>query len=49
MQFTEKLVMDGFGYAYGIAAADLTGNGRLDVIASAERGSNELPVWLNRG
>jgi hypothetical protein len=31
-----------FEYAYGISAVDLTGDGRLDIAAAAERGSNEV-------
>ena len=28
---------------------DLTGDGRLDIVASAERGANELRWWRNEG
>ncbi|MEW6752090.1 MAG: VCBS repeat-containing protein [Candidatus Latescibacterota bacterium] len=34
LQFSEHLVMGGFGYAYGICAADLDGDGNLDLVAS---------------
>src|SRR5215218_4373862 len=34
MKFTEHLVSNEFNYAYGISAADLTGNGVLDLIAA---------------
>ena len=34
ISFSEHLLMDGFGYSYGIAAGDLTGNGHLDVTAA---------------
>ena len=49
INFTEHLIMAGFDYAYGISAVDLTGNGRLDIVATAERGSNELRWWRNDG
>lgn len=32
-----------------VILADLTGNGRLDIIAGAERGSNEVRWWRNEG
>ena len=32
-QFNEHLIMDGFGYAYGLAVTDLDGDGDLDVTA----------------
>ncbi|MDP7254545.1 MAG: VCBS repeat-containing protein [Planctomycetota bacterium] len=32
--FSEHLVMDGYNYAYGISAADLTGDGSLDLISA---------------
>ena len=34
VKFTEHLVMGGFNYAYGVSAADITGNGCLDLIAA---------------
>ena len=101
LRFTERLIADGFNYAYGISVADidgdgnmevvatswgehgrvvlfkhdgdpkgpvtmqslkenwiranqvivadLDGDGRLDIIASAERGSNEIRWWRNEG
>jgi hypothetical protein len=30
-----------------VILVDLTGDGRLDIVASAERGSNELRWWRN--
>ena len=32
-----------------VLVADLTGDGRLDILAQAERGSNELRWWRNEG
>jgi len=32
-----------------VLVADLNGNGRLDIVACAERGSNELRWWRNEG
>jgi hypothetical protein len=32
-----------------VIAADLDGDGRLDITATAERGSNELRWWRNEG
>jgi VCBS repeat protein len=34
IRFSEYLIMDGFGYAYGLAAADLDGDGHLDITAA---------------
>lgn len=34
IRFSEHLIMGGYNYAYGIAAADLTGNGVLDLISA---------------
>lgn len=34
LHFTEQLLMGGYNYAYGIAAADLTGNGALDIVSA---------------
>lgn len=32
--FSEHLIMGGYNYAYGIAAADITGNGVLDIVSA---------------
>ena len=34
IRFSEHLIMDGFGYAYGLAAADLNGDGHVDITAA---------------
>ncbi|MBX3012651.1 MAG: VCBS repeat-containing protein [Caldilineaceae bacterium] len=34
IRFSEHLIMDGYNYAYGIAAADITGNGILDIVSA---------------
>jgi hypothetical protein len=46
--FTEHLLQGGYGYAYGLAAGDLDGDGRPEITtADAEKG--ELSYFLNRG
>jgi hypothetical protein len=32
-----------------VVVADLDGDGRLDILAEAERGSNEVRWWRNLG
>ncbi|MDE0183320.1 MAG: VCBS repeat-containing protein [Caldilineaceae bacterium] len=44
-----QLLKDGWTNANMVITADLTGNGRLDIIAAAERGSNEVRWWRNDG
>lgn len=34
LSFSEHLIMDGFGYAYGIAVADIDGDGLADITAA---------------
>src|ERR1017187_1455712 len=34
VQFSEHLIRDKYGYAYGIAVADLNGDGNLDIVSS---------------
>jgi hypothetical protein len=35
--------------AVTLQLADLDGDGRLDIVATAERGANELRWWRNLG
>ncbi len=42
IRFTEHLVRDKYGYAYGIAAADLDGDGSLDLVSSDTTGDTLL-------
>ena len=44
-----QLLKDGWTNANQVIVADLTGNGRLDIVAAAERGSNEVRWWRNEG
>jgi hypothetical protein len=48
-RFSEHLIAGKYGYAFGLAAADLDGGKRLDVAATAERGANEVRWWRNLG
>jgi len=44
-----QLLKDGWTNANMVIAADINGNGRLDIVAAAERGSNEIRWWRNEG
>ncbi len=44
-----QLLKDGWTNANMVIAADINGNGRLDIVAASERGSNEVRWWRNEG
>jgi len=44
-----QILKDNWPKANQVIVADLDGDGRLDIVASAERGSNELRWWRNLG
>ena len=44
-----QMLRDNWINANQVFVADLDGDGRLDIVASAERGSNELRWWRNEG
>ena len=44
-----QVLKEGWPNVRQVILADLTGNGLLDIVASAERGSNELRWWQNEG
>jgi hypothetical protein len=48
VSFTEHLIGDKYGYAYGIAAADLDGDGHID-LTSADATGNNLYWYQNDG
>jgi hypothetical protein len=47
-EFSEHLIQDGYGYAYGLAAADIDGDGHLDLVSSDATG-NALSWYENDG
>lgn len=44
-----QMLKDHWPKANQVILADLTGNGLLDIVAGAERGSNEVRWWRNEG
>jgi hypothetical protein len=44
-----QILKQGWSNANQVILVDLNGNGRLDIVACAERGSNELRWWRNEG
>src|SRR5438128_2348162 len=48
LRFTELLIQDKYGYAYGIAAADLDGDGNID-LTSSDTVNNNLYWFQNDG
>src|SRR5512139_2838714 len=47
-RFTERLIADKYGYAFGVAAADLDGDGDLD-LTSCDTTNNALYWFENDG
>ena len=47
--WTMQILKDKWVQANQVFTADLNGDGWLDIVASAERGSNELRWWRNEG
>jgi hypothetical protein len=48
VRFSERLILDHYGYAYGIAAADLDGDGHPDLVSS-DTTNNRLYWFQNDG
>ena len=49
LRFTEHLIMDGYSYPFGIAAADLDGDGDLDLTSADGTGHSNLYWFQNDG
>ena len=48
-KWSMQMLKENWPLANQVILADLNGDGRLDIIACAERGSNELRWWRNEG
>ncbi len=49
LKFTERRLLHGYTYAYGIAAADFDGDGNLDLTSSDAEPNSNLYLLLNDG
>jgi hypothetical protein len=47
--WSEQVLRDNWSNANTVFIADLDGDGRLDIVACAERGANEVRWWKNEG
>jgi hypothetical protein len=47
--WSKQVLKEGWTMADQVFVADVDGDGRLDIVAAAERGSNELRWWRNEG
>ena len=48
-EWTAQMLKENWTRANQVLVVDLDGDGRLDIVATAERGSNELRWWRNEG